>query len=224
MPVGTADVEAVAPADMFGFDYIEHQENVALALKVCEDLGIDRQTAIQGMWNAAPDPGVLSTHALAMGDRDIVFVNGFAANDPMSTGQNWHLALDRFAHMHRRTAIFNCRKDRPDRSVQLAEACVRWKPADHYMLIGTGTNIFAKRALACGLSSQRLTIAEKYRAPEIYDQMLNLSGDSSLVMGMGNIGGPGLDIVQYVCDRSQTRQRVATDRSAVVEPQLVGAA
>jgi poly-gamma-glutamate synthase PgsB/CapB len=219
VPVGNADVESIVPADMFGFDYIEHQENVALALKVCEDLGIDRQIALQGMWNAAPDPGVLSTHSLAMADRDIVFVNGFAANDPMSTGQNWHLALDRFAYMHKRTAIFNCRADRPDRSIQLAEACVRWKAADHYMLIGTGTKIFAKRALACGLSSHRLTIAEQHRAPEIYDQMLQLSGDSSLVMGMGNIGGPGLDIVQYVCDRSQTQHR-----SLATEMELVGAA
>ncbi|MCG8586539.1 MAG: poly-gamma-glutamate synthase PgsB [Pirellulales bacterium] len=219
VPVGNRDVDEVAAAEMFGFDYIEHQENVALALKVCADLGIDRRTALSGMWNAAPDPGVLSTHALAMQDRDIVFVNGFAANDPLSTEHNWHLALDRFAHMNRRTAIFNCRVDRPDRSIQLAEACVRWKPADHYMLIGTGTNIFAKRALACGLSSRRLTVAEQFRAPEIFDHMLKLSGDSSLVMGMGNIGGPGLDIVQYVCDRSQARQRVGA-----AEQQLAGAA
>ena len=220
VPVGPADVGNVVPADLLGFDYIEHQENVALALKVCEDLGVDRQTALKGMWNAAPDPGVLSTHALDMSDRDIVFVNGFAANDPQSTEHNWHLALDRFAHMNGRTAIFNCRHDRPDRSIQLAEACVRWKPADHYMLIGTGTNIFAKRALACGLSSERLTVAEQHRAPEIFDQMIELSGESSLVMGMGNIGGPGLDIVQYVCDRSRV-ERLAVPQPAM---ELAGAA
>ncbi len=32
------------------------------------------------------------------------------------------------------------------------------------------------------------------------------SGKSSLVMGMGNIGGPGLDLVQYFRNRSMLKE------------------
>ncbi len=47
---------AVTPTDLAGFSYTEHAENLALALAVCAELGIDRQTALGGMWRAAPDP------------------------------------------------------------------------------------------------------------------------------------------------------------------------
>ena len=39
------------------FSYIEHPDNVALALKVCQDIGVDRDTALRGMWRSSPRPG-----------------------------------------------------------------------------------------------------------------------------------------------------------------------
>ena len=45
---------------MRGFSWFTFKENVAIALAVAELLGVDRGTALRGMWNAPPDPGVLT--------------------------------------------------------------------------------------------------------------------------------------------------------------------
>jgi poly-gamma-glutamate synthase PgsB/CapB len=195
--LGAAEVAAVTDEQMQGFSYIEHAENVALALRVCEDVGIDRQTALRGMWQATPDPGVLAAHPFGLRDPKNVFVNGFAANDPESTAHNWHLAIDSFPQLQRRIAVFNCRADRPDRSVQLAENCVRWQPADHYMVIGSATHVFARRAVAMGLDSSRLTCADSETVEHVLRRIDCIADRSALVVGMGNMGGPGMAMVRH---------------------------
>lgn len=196
------DMAQITPQDLAGFPYFEHAENVALALRVCADLGIDRQTALAGMWKAQPDPGVMTMHEIDFFGRRVFFVNGFAANDPESTERVWNIALDRFPQVSKRIAIFNCRMDRPDRSQQLGAACVEWKPADHYVLIGSGTRVFARIASRKGLDMRKVVFAEHRRAHDVFETIIGLAGKSSLVMGMGNIGGPGLELVQFFRNRS----------------------
>ncbi len=201
--VEVSDEEAagVTPEELARFPYMEHAENVALALRVCSDLGVDRGTALRGMWKARPDPGVMTTHEVDFFGRRLVFVNGFAANDPESTERVWNIAIERFPDVQTRIAIFNCRLDRPDRSVQLGRACVAWQPADHYVLVGTGTYIFARAASKQGLDMRKVVVAENQRADDIFEIVVGLTGRSSLVMGMCNIGGQGLELVQYFRNR-----------------------
>ena len=54
------DVAEVTWDELERFPYVEHPDNVALALRVCTDLGVDRQTALRGMWQAQPDAGVMT--------------------------------------------------------------------------------------------------------------------------------------------------------------------
>ena len=89
------DIGSVTEEEMEGFQYVEHKENVALALQVCADLGIDRGTALRGMWKAPPDPGVMTISHIRFFGRYIYFVNVFAANDPESTERLWNMALDK---------------------------------------------------------------------------------------------------------------------------------
>lgn len=206
IPVTPDDVAGVSEEDLSGFRYVEHAENVALALRICADLGVDRDVALRGMWRAAPDPGVMTTHLVDFFGRRIHFVNGFAANDPESTERIWGIALDRFPDVGRRVAIFNCRLDRPDRSQLLGRACVRWRPADHYVLIGTGTYVFARAASKEGLDMRKVVLAEGYRAGQIFETIVSLVDRTALVMGMGNIGGPGLDVIRYFRNRSTAEQ------------------
>jgi poly-gamma-glutamate synthase PgsB/CapB len=194
-------IASISWDEMSRFAYIEHPDNVALALQVCADLGVDRFTALQGMWGAQPDPGVMTTHNVDDGQQ-LVFVNGFAANDPVSTGQNWNMLTSRFSDYGRHIAVFNCRADRPDRSVQLAEACLKWKPAHHYLAIGSATNIFAKRAEAMGLSRSCMTCVENGSTQRLIETVNRVSGASAMVMGMGNIAGPGMEMVRYFSERS----------------------
>ncbi len=192
----------VSAEELAGFSYTEHADNVALALRVCEDLGVPRDVALKGMWQGAPDPGVLTEHELAFFGRRIVFVNGFAANDPVSTELIWNLALARHPDVERRIAVFNCRADRPDRSLQLGKACVSWQPPDHVVLMGTGTYLFARAAVQVGLDSTKLVFVEDAKVEQIFETIVSLVGRSALVMGMGNIGGQGLELGRYFRNRS----------------------
>lgn len=196
------DVEQITPLDLAGFMYVEHAENVALALRVCSDLGVDRATALRGMWEAKPDPGAMTAHEMDFFGRKIHFVNGFAANDPESTERIWKMALERYPEVERRVLVVNCRQDRPDRSQQLGQSVTQWPPADFYVLIGTGTYIFAKTATEAGIDPLKLVFAEDLPAPDIFETLLEYSGKTSLIMGIANIGGVGLDVVRYFSNRS----------------------
>lgn len=206
--VAEHEVRSITAEELGHFAYVEHAENVALALRVCAELGIARDVALRGMFAATPDPGVMTESALDFFGRKVVFVNGFAANDPESTELIWNLAITRFPNVGKRIAIFNCRVDRPDRSRQLGEACVQWAPADHYVLIGTGTYLFARAAAGGGIDERKFVFAEELRVEEIFELLIELSGPSSLMMGMANIGGQGLDLVRYFHNRSGTEEAV----------------
>lgn len=195
--------EQISDDDMRGFSYIEHRDNVALALSICQALGVARETALRGMWQASADPGVLQTYVLDFfGGRRFVFANGFAANDPQSTQEIWNITLAKFPQMKRRIAIFNCRSDRPERSQQLGKACAQWTPADAYVLTGSGTYLFARAARKSGLDMRKVTFAERRSAAEIFETVVDLAGPSALIMGMGNVAGNGLELVRYFRNRS----------------------
>jgi len=201
-PVGPNDVAAVTHNEMQSFAYVEHPENVALALAVCDDLGIDRQMALEGMWSAQPDPGALTVHELDFFGHHVTFVNGFAANDPESTEHIWNLARDRYPFVERRLLVVNCRGDRAERSEQLGSACAAWEAADHYVLMGSGTAVFARAAAAAGIEECQLVALEDQRVEEIFETIIELVGHSTLVVGIGNIGGQGMDLARYFRNRS----------------------
>ena len=200
------DVAAISDADLNGFAYVEHAENVALSLRICQDLGVERSVALQGMWEAKPDSGAMTAYEMDFFNRKINFVNGFAANDPESTQRIWQMALDRYPEVERRVAVFNCRADRPDRSIQLGSAVANWPKADNYLLIGTGTYLFAKAATKAGIDPLTLAFAEDRRVDEIFETIVELAGPSALVMGMANIGGVGLELARYFSNRSRVRK------------------
>jgi poly-gamma-glutamate synthase PgsB/CapB len=201
--VSGEEVAAVTDSEMRGFSYLEHKENVALALRVCDSFGVARDVALRGMWNAAPDPGVLTVHEMDFFGRRLFFANGLAANDPESTGQIWRALVELLPDVGRRIALFNCRVDRPDRSRQLGEVCVDWPPADYYVLMGSGTYILARAATARGLDVRKLVIAENQDPSEIFETLLDRAGSSALIMGMGNIHGGGEDLARLFRNRGR---------------------
>jgi poly-gamma-glutamate synthase PgsB/CapB len=194
--------DELEPEALEGFGYTEHADNVALALRLCGDLGVEREVALEGMWLARPDPGAMTERELDFFGRRITFVNGFAANDPVSTEQIWSLATERHQARVRRIAVFNCRADRPERSLQLGSSFANWRAADFVVLMGSGTYLFARAAVKAGLDSSTLVFAEGLKVEEVFERIIALVGDSALVMGMGNIGGPGLALVSMFHNRA----------------------
>ena len=205
--VGSDEVAAISEADLQGFTYTEHPENVALALKVLEEAGVGREVALPGMWRTHPDPGAMTIHDMDFFGRRIVFVNAFAANDPESTAKIWQLTRDLVPDVEQRVAVFNLRADRAHRTVQLAGETSFWHDADGVVLIGTGAYLFARVAARAGIDVDRMVYAETPRPDEIFEGILGLCGPSTLVVGMGNIGGQGLPLVRYFANRAKPRTR-----------------
>ena len=201
--VDASATAAIRPEELGRFSYIEHAENVALSLAVCQALGVPREAAIQGMWNATPDDGMMRSFNLHLRGKPIVFVNAMAANDPQSTGYVWDLLGRRFEHLPCRIGVFNCREDRPDRSRQLAEACVGWQQADRYLVIGSGTDAFVKTATAAGLNPLRIVQREcapreGQGARDVLEAIGEAATGPALVVGMGNIAGVGMELMHEV--------------------------
>ena len=201
--VSDDEIKSVSDSDLAAFRYVEHRDNIALALKVCEAVGVSRQTALQGMKKADPDMGAMSDLKLNFFGRRIHFVNGFAANDPESTGMIWHMALDKHPDVQGRIMIINSRIDRPDRSRQLGEAMVRWPRADRYILIGTGSHFLVRYAVKAGIDARQFINAEDLDTELIFEEILKYCKKSSLVMGVGNIAGNGLELITYFKNRSE---------------------
>lgn len=210
------DAAAITDEQMARFVYQEHKENVALSLRICREAGVPPAVAFEGMVTATPDSGAMMEHVVDFFGRDLLFINGFAANDPESSERIWRMALARHTDYTRRIMVLNCRADRPDRSRQLGEVVPHWPRADHYVVMGTGTYVFVRFAGEGGLDPSQITYGEGLTTDRLFEAIVGVCGERSLIMGLGNIGGGGLDLVAYFRNR-----RVLPghgDASATVEP------
>jgi poly-gamma-glutamate synthase PgsB/CapB len=201
---------SVTAEELAGFTYVEHAENVALALAVLAELGVERARALPGLWGAAPDPGALTVDAVEAFGRRVVLVNGFAANDPESSRAIWDRAASFAPEAAARVLVVSCRDDRPHRSLQLADAIPGWAAPTRLLAIGTGTGTFTRRLLARGFAPSALVVAEDEDAARVFERLLELADGDALVCGVGNIAGFGLDIVGYVRRRTRPSARVST--------------
>jgi poly-gamma-glutamate synthase PgsB/CapB len=185
------------------FPYVAHPENVALALRVCIDLGVPRETALRGMHEAHPDPGVMTVYPCTHADGELIFINGFAANDSQSTCQLWDSVVPRYGATRRRIAVINCHADRADGLHHLAEAIARWTEADHYVLIGSGTHRFAQSAIGAGMKPSRFTCLEQVGFRRVVQTLQQLAGTSALILGLGHLNGPGHALVRHYREHLQ---------------------
>lgn len=193
--------DEVTPGDLSGFSYMEHRENVALALKVCERLGVKRKIALRGMYSAIPDIGALRVYQLRLADKKVTFIHAFAANDPESIRTIWkNLALDQ-VDTERLCVLVNLRGDRIHRSGQLAELMAKQLRAHKFVLVGDYTRLIHNRSLSLGLQEERLLNLGKVEIEKLFDELGKIVSDSHVIFGMGNIGGMGGKILSYVAER-----------------------
>jgi poly-gamma-glutamate synthase PgsB/CapB len=187
-----------------GFRYVEHLENVVLALAVCEHLGVPTETAVKGMRDATPDPGALFIHKVRDGGKEIEFVSAFAANDRDSTVAIWN-ALDPHSDPDRTVIVVaSLRADRPDRVLQFGEIIADDLPADHYILGGGMTRTAKSIATQRGLDAAKIHDLGGKPPEEIYRKVVELTGERSMVVGVGNIVGFGGQILKLFRERSET--------------------
>jgi len=186
-----------------GFPYIEHKDNVALALAVCEHLGVPRDEALYGMHETTPDPGVLRIYRIQHYEKKIEFVNAFAANDPDSYIVIWDLLKSRFTKNKKVLVIANCRSDRIQRTESLAELIAKSIHADHFILAGDLTTLMFHRASALGLSASKMSNLGNLPPEEVFQKVISLTDKESIVIGIGNIVGYGEELLNTFINRGK---------------------
>ena len=184
------DPESVTDAEMRGFDWITFKENVAIALAVAALLGVPRQAALEGMWTAAPDPGVLRVHHYRAGRRRVRFANVFAANDPESTMMNIDQLRGQQAIGDPLHVVINCRPDRMERNGQMGALVPKIAP-QRVVLIGEPTRS-ARSAIPANWQDRVLDLGGHRPARDLVRDLLsNEDGSDFSLVAIGNIHGQG---------------------------------
>jgi len=194
----------VTTEDMAGFSYIEHRENVALALAICEHLGVDRATALKGMHQAIPDEGVLKRFTVKEYGKTLVFYNAFAANDPNSTLMIWRMIRDEIRFEGARIVLLNTRQDRLDRARQLAELTAKklGEELDYLILMGQSTEVVEHLTAGYGLPRKKIINLGWVDPKKVYEKLLDVTSKTSTIVAIGNMGGMGAQTAEYFEHRS----------------------
>lgn len=204
------DANLVSDEEINNFVYSEFKINVALALKITDDLGIPRDVALKGMWAATPDPGAMTEYTFTVNESQINFANAFAANDPVSTKMLWDKLYTKYLSCDKKVLVVNCRADREDRSKQIAEAILTWEKPDLVVLIGTGTDVFVsfykKYAKSLEKNMAQTVVCEGMKPIEILEKMASVQpAKSYMLVGVGNIKDIGMELVDF-CDESHKQE------------------
>jgi poly-gamma-glutamate synthase PgsB/CapB len=197
------DPGSVSIEDLSGFSYLEHSSNVALSLAVCNHFGVDKKSALEGMYAINPDPGVLRMYSIGINSKSIEFVNAFAANDPESYKAIWEM-LDIHRNSQKKLIVLvNSRRDRIQRAEQLGEFIAKELEADFFVVSGEYTHPLVHKAIKCGLPSEMIKDLGGHSVSEIFDFIANLTVEKSMVVGIGNIVGLGEKIVKHFESRGR---------------------
>ncbi|MDD2210480.1 MAG: poly-gamma-glutamate synthase PgsB [Candidatus Cloacimonetes bacterium] len=185
-------IHQVVPTDitdeeMSRFRYIEHKDNVQLALAVCGKAGVPRDVALSGMQKASPDPGALKKYIVEDRGKTIHFYNVFAANDPESTVFIIKMVTGNLSGVQK-IIILNSRSDRLFRSQQLIDALSRVE-YDYVLLTGEIPEKVEDYALSHGIPKNRLFAMGQPLTEEIYKKTWELTNKEAHVLGIGNIAG-----------------------------------
>lgn len=187
-----ADDSKISNEFLSQFDYELFPRNCSVAFAAAKALGIDEETAKRGMLKAHADPGALRIYELKHGDDDFVLANAFAANEPSSSLDIYHIVCSRYKEYENNPIILmNCRPDRVDRTKQFVIDFFPKIPGATLIGIGQSTG-FIKSAWRKG----KLKNIEEYidldRMPvETVIKRISPMLNGRAVICVGNIHGIG---------------------------------
>jgi poly-gamma-glutamate synthase PgsB/CapB len=201
-----SDPDSVSNKEMEGFSYIEHKENVAMALAVCKHLGVDYNTALNGMYKANPDAGALKLYKVNAFSKVINFYNAFAANDYQSTLMIWNMIKEEIGFKGPKIVLLNTRHDRMDRAKQLTEMLGKnlSDELDYLILIGQSTDVVKDLSISEGVDRSKIINLGWTEPSLIFEEVLSYTDDQSTVVAIGNMGGIGGKVADFFEHRSMS--------------------
>ena len=169
-------------SDLPGAETLDFPENVALALAVCEGLGVERACAYEGIKGFVRDPFALSVFE----GPGVVFVNALSANDVSSTRMIYEKTRGEAGE--ELVILINNRADRPARARDMARLVKEMQPREIWLL---GDEQSALTAL-CVKAAPRALIKGFRLAEEIPLR----SDHPRLILAVGNIKNEGIRLVE----------------------------
>jgi len=193
------DESMVTTNQVAGFPYIEHPQNIAVALKVCDVLGVNKEIALDGMQNSQPDPGALVVNNVDFGRGKVYFINSMAANDPVSTLQIWNIVKNMFSSKKYFTIYLNCRDDRRSRTQQLLELIYKNIKPQKAIIRGKKIEVLVNKIASFSPDTITEVIQEDEPIQSSIDKFKELPSES-LLFAIGNQVGFGQDLINALME------------------------
>lgn len=172
---------------------IDFIENVAVALKVCECLGVDREVALKRMKKYKKDSGVLKEiKFLNSQGKKISFINLLAANDPDSSEKIIKKFESEELWTRKKYLMVNNRRDRLSRLEQFVNFVEKHeKKFEKIFISGESINIFYKKL------NKNMNKVEVLKNIEQFD----ILAEDSVIFAVGNICGKGKELLKEIESR-----------------------
>jgi len=151
------------------------------------------------MHKVQPDLGALVAWNLQKDEKRIQFVNGMAANDPVSTLQIWKFVIDRYPAEGGTCVFFNSREDRPIRTRQLIELTLQEIKPDYFIIRGNKIDSFVQRLLQHSANTKIYMIGLNDDYDSIVQKIMDLPHDT-LIYAIGNQVGAGQEILSKISE------------------------
>lgn len=188
-----ADPAQVLDEDLRGFDYLQFKDNVATGLALAKLLGIDRDSALRGMWKSVPDVGVVRLRTYDIAGKKILWVPMFAANDRESVIVTHQLLQAYYPPNATVIGILNNRLDR-GRRAELFATMVPNDLADylhHVITFGAYEDTVTTTMVAGGYPADRVHNLGETRNPTLQTILETIGslveGEHGVLVGMVNI-------------------------------------
>ncbi len=184
----------------------EFEENICLAMALAEHLKIDKELVLRGLEKVQPDFGSLKIWTMDIGvpPQHWNLVSCFAANDPDSTRRVlFRLMTKKSLEEKEKVGLLNLRRDRGDRTVQWLRSLNEssFPEFRRIFLIGEHASAFRKR-LKRSVGMEAFVL--KSRTPKrILEEISETIKTEAILVGMGNMGGAGRELVEYWEDKGK---------------------
>lgn len=191
-----SDPNTITNGDIKGFTYIEHKDNVALALDICAELGVAKDIALPEMKRSIPDEGVLRRFTVTKNEKRIHFYNALAANDPESTIMIWNAIKDQSEEDEHFMFLLNTRQDRQDRAIRLV-AMMSQLNYGSIGLVGESLDMVVAMCEKQGITKDKIHAIGAKPTEEQYNNLCEASLSNTTIIAIGNMGAGGAELSEH---------------------------
>ena len=169
--------------------------NVSLALSVCDTAGINHELAENGIMNWTLN-STTPLNIINYENKEITFLNAFSVNDTDSADYFINYWQNKIGFNGKISVIFNTRSDRPLRTDLFAEWLVGLSSSIDYIIItGDHSQRGKYSILKTGTDKRKVFTLNRKLLKNFKKYLFDLVPDGSWVIGIGNIGGDGFEII-----------------------------